>query len=214
MLKNGKSSKSTVYDQECGIFIDEHLYIPLKISKQQLTAHEAEIYYLSLGQKIPDLYQAVRFKLAVSDVNRSLGRIGMKDFCFPSNILQDVWYKEACKNARPGEKRRCVVILEDDGYVRPEYQIIDNSYLLYESINLYHRSDECFDPVSLELVFSLNGFDFLTFTDGYTEYDFCRGKDLKLFFLGINTSVSFLASGFIAVDDVLYENNDGKLVKV
>lgn len=116
LLKDGRTSTQTVYNQECGIFIDEHLYIPLKMSKQLLTAREAEIYYRSLGKEMPDLYQIIRFKLAVEDINASLKRIGMQEFTFPTDILHQVWYDEALKDAKSGDMRRCVVISGYENY--------------------------------------------------------------------------------------------------
>ena len=57
LLKNGSTSSFVIYNQEAGIFIDENLYIPLKMSKQLFTAKEAKIYFDILGVKMPDLYQ-------------------------------------------------------------------------------------------------------------------------------------------------------------
>jgi len=214
LLKNGSYSKCTVYNQECGIFIDDYLHIPLKQSKQLLTAREAEIYFLSLGKKIPNLYQAVRLKQAVDAVNLSLTRIGMQEFVFPRDILHNIWYEEALKTANSRDVRRCVVISEQKDYQRPSYLFIDDNCLLFADTILYRRSQECYEPLSPILKFSWSGIDFISAVIEHTSYDFYRGKDLKLVYLGKNTDVHPLDNELIDVSNTLYQNYNGQLYKI
>ncbi len=214
LLKNGEISAQTVYNQEWGIFIDEHLYIPLKMTKQLLTAHEAEVYYHSLGEQMPDLYQIVRFKLAVEDVNASLTRIGMQDFVFPEDILHNVWYEEALKEAKSGEMRRCVVISGYPDYQKPSYQQIDEDYLLFADTILYCRTEECYEPVSPVLKFNWSGIDFLCAEIAEKNYNFYRGKDLKLVYLGRGTVIDLVDNELLVTGRSLYQNFEGKLYEV
>lgn len=214
LLKDGSVSTQTVYNQECGIFIDEHLYIPLKMSKQLLTAREAEIYYRSLGEKAPDLYQIVRFKLAVKEINASLKRIGMYDFVFSEDILHNVWYEEALKDAKPDDTRRCVVIFGYKNYQKPSYLQIDKDCLLFADTILYRRTEKCYEPISPVLQFGWAGIDFLSAAIGETNYDFYREKDLKLVYLGKNMNVRLLDHELIGTSDALYQSLEGKLHKI
>lgn len=214
LLKDGSISAQTVYNQECGIFIDEHLYIPLKMSKQLLTAREAEIYYRSLGKKIPDLYQVIRFKQAVEEINTSLKRIGMQEFVFPADILHQIWYEEALKDAKSGDMRRCVVISGYENYQKPSYLQIDKDCLLFADTILYRRTEECYEPISPILNFSWSGIDFLSAAIGETNYDFYRKKDLKLVYLGKNMNIRLLDHELIGTSDTLYQSLDGKLHKI
>ena len=214
LLKNGKISAQTVYNQEWGIFIDEHLYIPLKMTKQLLTAREAEVYYRSMGEQMPDLYQIVRFKLAVEDVNSSLKRVGMQDFVFPEDILHNVWYEEALKDAKSSEMRRCIVISGYPSYQKPSYQQIDKDCLLFDDTIFYQRTEECYEPVSPVLKFNWSGIDFLCAEIAGTDYNFYRGKDLKLVYLGRDINIRVLDYELIGTSDTLYQNLEGKLHKV
>lgn len=211
LLKNGSTSTWTVYNQECGIFVDDLLYIPLKMSKQLFTAREAEIYYSNLDAKVPDLYQIVRLKLAVEQVNSSLKKVGMEDFVIPTDVLKNVWYKEAMGGASSAECRRCVVILEREGYQKPSYQQINSSCLLFADTILYHRTEECYEPISPVLVLSWSGIDFLCANVGNENYVFYRGKDHKLVFLGIGCDIKILNDELIHISKQVYHSHDGKL---
>ena len=214
LLKNGEISVRTVYNQEWGIFIDEHLYIPLKMTKQLLTAHEAEVYYRSMGEQMPDLYQIVRLKLAVEEVNSSLKKIGMQDFVFPEDILHNVWYEEALKDAKSGEMRRCIVISGYPNYQKPSYQQIGKDCLLFDDTIFYQRTKECYEPVSPVLKFNWSGIDFLCAEVAGTDYNFYRGKDLKLVYLGSGTKIDLVDNEVLVTARCLYQNLEGKLYEV
>lgn len=221
LLKDGHPSIKTVYNQEIGIFIDENLYIPLKMSKQLFTAREAKVYYRTLGEKMPDLYQVIRFKLAVKVFNASLKKIGMQEYVFPEDILHNVWYEEALEDAKPGDTRRCVVISGYEGYQEPAYQLINNDCLLFADTILYRRTEECYKPVSPILKFRWSGLDFINAKIEGLEYIFYRGQDHKLVYLDafvitrpINHELMVIFSRCSPDFGDLYQSFGGKLHKI
>lgn len=214
LLKNGQTSTYPVYNQEAGIFIDENLYIPLKMSKQLFTAQEAKVYFDILGVKIPDFYQIVRLKLALEKVNSSLRKVGMEEFVIPTDVLKNLWYEEALEYPKSDEVRRCVVISEYGNYQKPSYQEFNNSCLLFNDTLLYHRTDDCYEPISPVLVFNWAGIDFLRADVGGVNYVFYRGKDNKLVFLGVDCYIEFMNHELIRILTHVYQCCDGKLHEI
>ncbi len=212
LLKDGSKSFHTVYDQECGIFIDENLYIPLKLSKQKFTAHEARLYYETMEQKIPDLYKIVRLQQALYEVNQSLKAVGMQDYCFSGNVLEDLWYEENLSKADKDAKRRCIIINEYGDYTRPEYQLLRDDYLLYDKRLVYHKEEGKYHPKALTLCLTLSDVDIL-FLNGLI---FWRGKDKCLNYLPADNGVDLIVLGkdLIRCENVLYQACDQGLVKV
>ena len=214
-LKNGSISPYPVYNQEFGVFIDQHLFIPLKMSKKMFTAREAKIYFKTLGAKIPDFYQIVRLKLALENFNSALEQVGMKDFVLPSDVLDSVWYEEALESYhREEETRRCVVISEYDNYQKPCYQEFNNSCLLFDNSFLYKRTVDCYEPISPVLVFSWFGIDFFRATIDEKDYLFYRGKENKLIFLGIDCDIEILNHELIHISNNVYQSHEGKLYEL
>ena len=214
LLKNGSISPYTVYNQENGIFIDDALYLPLKMTKQPLTAKEAKLYADSLKVKLPDLYQIMRLKMAVQKVNSSLRKVGMEDFCLISDVLKNVWYKEALEEAASNETRRFVVISSYDKHYRsPSYKLIDENCLLFADTLLYQRIGDGYEPLRPVLKFTWSGMDFLSVYIGKDEYVFYRGYNLKLMFLGKNIDVCLLDDEVMEISGSFYQVLDGKLYK-
>ena len=212
LLKNGKVSPDTVYNQENGIFIDDVLYLPLKMTKQLLTAEEARLYADSLKVILPDFYQALVLKHAVERVNDSLRRIGMADFCLPSDVLKDVWYQEALETSAPDEVRRFVVILScNKHYYHPSYKLIDNNCLLFADTQLYQRTEDGYKSLFPVLGFTWSGIDFLSVNIGKDEYVFYRGSGPKLHYLGKNINVCLVDEEIIEISGHFYQLLDGKL---
>jgi hypothetical protein len=181
------------------------------MSKQLFTAQEAKVYFDILGVKIPDFYQIVRLKLALEKVNSSLRKVGMEEFVIPTDVLKNLWYEEALECPKSDEVRRCVVISEYGNYQKPSYQKFNNSCLLFNDTLLYHRTNDCYEPISPVLVFNWSGIDFLRADVGGANYVFYRGKDNKLVFLGIDCDIEFMNHELIHISTHVYQCCDGKL---
>lgn len=222
LLKDGTRSFDTVYNQEAGVFADDNLYLPLSVmAKPAFGAGEAKDYFSGIGEEVPDLYEIVRLKLTCGRVNDSLEKIGMGGYALPKNILAKVWYKEALEDAKPSEKRRCVVIKHYGDYTEPVYSLPDNDCLLFDNSLVYARTADCFEPVRMSLICSWEGFDFLSAEIGGASYNFYRGKDLKPVFLGKRTSdaaasVKVYSNELIGIEQdselKVYQKLNGKLL--
>lgn len=225
LLKNGSVSPWTVYDQEWGILIDEQLSLSLKMSKTKLSAQEVLIYCQTLDVKLPSLYQICRYSAALKKINASLEKIGMGDFgkLFADdntiNVFRDIWYQEAADNAtNTNNKRYCILIDKLHDFQEPSCEIIDKEYMLYDKSMLYRfdkeHTPEEYVPAPLQLIFSWEGLDFLSLETPEGSYDFYRGKDLKVVYLGRNVKIRVFDKELVNIDNTLWQNQDGKLYKI
>lgn len=221
LLKSGCVSTCTVYNMESGIFADEHLYLPLKVmTKQLFRPQEAKLYLESIGKGMPSLYQVMRIKLAVNEINESLKLVGMGSYALPEDVLNGVWYKEALDEASPTDVRRCIVVSHRGEYTEPVCKPLGKNLLSFNDSLLYRRTADSFVPVRMFLVFSLGGVDFLSAAAEDTVYDFYRGKDLKTVFLGENSIIRAYGSELIEVEqpgasrDDLYQIINGGLARM
>ena len=212
LLKDGSISRYTVFNQETGILIDKDIWLSLQLSTQTLTASEAKAYYNSIDHPIPSLYQLIRLKLAVGEINKSLNRIGMKVFSLPEDILNQVWCEESLNEKTQTEKRRCVLIEPRASYQAPEYELIGGKYLLYKHKNLYKRTSEFYEPVKLVLLLNWNGIDFLQSED--EDINFYRNKDLQIHYLSIKENIRFYADELVRTENKLYQIKDGTIYLV
>lgn len=209
LLKDGSISRHTVFNQETGILIDKDIWLSLHLSTQVLTASEAKAYYNSIDHPIPSLYQLIRLKLAVGEINKSLTRIGMKVFSLPEDILNQVWCEESLKEIKQTGKRRCVLINTDTNYQAPEYKLISGNYLLYQNHSLYKRTSDFYEPVKLVLQLSWHGIDFLQSED--KGINFYRNKDLQLHYLSAKEDIHFYANELVTAENRLYQIKDGTM---
>lgn len=113
LLKNGEYAKSTVYDQEAGIYFAPNLYLDLvglnDIPKDKLIALHAEGWCGAKKILIPTLDELAALQTQVSAVNSSLCDVGMRKFLLPSNLVDQYWYQEILHNPQEKDKTRKVI---------------------------------------------------------------------------------------------------------
>lgn len=138
LLKNGRHSASTVYDQEEGIFVNANLYIKLDMPKEPFTYEQAMVYLKAYEAQVPEYFALRQIAKAVPEINKALNAIGMKDFLLPENVLEECWCKEsldkAFQNSEDGniEEKRVLLI----GYqhnVNDKFLIIED---IWEHVSL------------------------------------------------------------------------------
>lgn len=220
LLKDGSVSPWTVYDQEWGVLIDEHLCLSLKMSKTRLSAREVSLYCQTLGVKLPSLYQICRYGVALKKINASLQKIGMGDFgalfadSGKTNVFRDIWYQEAVEDPAVSGKRFCILINKLSWFEEPSCELIDGKYMLYDKSMLYKFEENKYVPVPLKAVLRWEDLDFFSVETEGISYDFYRGKDLALVYLGQNVEVEFLDKELVFFNNTLWQNQDGKLYKI
>lgn len=99
LLKNGTVSKSTVYDQEAGIFVNANLYIKLDLPERPLTAEEANVYLGAYAYRLPEYFDLRQIAKCVPEINKALTAIGMKKYMLPEDVLDKFWCKESLGDA-------------------------------------------------------------------------------------------------------------------
>lgn len=116
LLKNGICSKSTVYDQEAGIFASANLYISLDMPKEPFTPEQAMVYLKAYEARLPEYFALRQIAKAAPEINKALTAVGMQDFLLPENVLDDCWCQEsldqAFQNSEDGktEEKRVLLI--------------------------------------------------------------------------------------------------------
>ena len=216
LLKGGVSSTDPIPDKIYGIFIDEHLFIPLpKFDRTFKPAKDVAKPFPTIDEMVPNLYQLLRLKTVLTKVNNALCKIGRQDCKISADVLKSVWYKEALAKAEPSELRRFVPICAYNCESIPavQYRLYDkNTLLICDNTSAYHivlGTPEALSPI---LQFSWNSFDFLSAPVIYSKsYDFYRGADKSLMFIGKDVLVQPLDDELIIIDTHLYQDINGTL---
>jgi len=130
LLKNGKSSQSTVYDQEAGIFVNANLYIKLDMPKVSLTAEQAMVYLKAYEAQLPEYFALRQIAKVVPEINKALAAVGMKDFLLGENVLEECWCQESLDKAyQEGEintEKKRVLLVGTQASVNDKYIIIED----------------------------------------------------------------------------------------
>lgn len=103
LLKDGKFSRSTVYNMEAGIFVNPNLYIKLEMPATLMTAEEASVFCKATDDRVPEYFDLRQIEKAVPQINKALQAVGMKAFELPENLLESCWCQESLDNACPEE---------------------------------------------------------------------------------------------------------------
>lgn len=103
LLKDGKSSRSTVYNMEAGIFVNPNLYIKLEMPATLMTAEEASVFCKATDDRVPEYFDLRQIEKAVPQINKALQAVDMKAFELPENLPESCWCQESLANACPEE---------------------------------------------------------------------------------------------------------------
>lgn len=104
LLKNGYASRTTVYDQEAGIYINANLYLRLTFPEKSLTYEECQVYCKMNNVRIPEYFELRQIAKSREAINQSLQAIGMNKYALPEDILHECWSKESLEQAAEEEK--------------------------------------------------------------------------------------------------------------
>lgn len=99
LLKDGRCSSCTVYDQEQGIFINANLALSLNMPKLSLSASQALTYCKAFNCRLPDFFELRQIAKVLPKINNSLKSVGMADYTLSPGILTDCWTKELLNKA-------------------------------------------------------------------------------------------------------------------
>ena len=131
LLKNGKFSESTVYDQEAGIFVNANLYIKLDMPKAPLTVEQAMVYLKAYEAQLPEYFDLRQIAKVVPEINKALTNVGMTDFLLPEDVVEECWCKEsldkAFQNSESGDtEEKRVLLVGHQGNVNNNCLIIED----------------------------------------------------------------------------------------
>ncbi len=130
LLKNGKCSRSTVYNQEAGIFVNANLYIKLDMPENLFTAEQAGVYIKAYENRLPEYFELRQIAKAAERINPALKSVGMENFILPENVIEGCWYQEALaeagQNERFSDEKRRILLVGNQKNVSDSFIILDD----------------------------------------------------------------------------------------